>query len=315
MSFHDRTANAARGKWRGILMQLGVPSSFLRNKHGPCPICGGEDRFRFDDREGRGSSICNACGSRDGFQLAQAFLGEDFRTVSSRIDVIVGNLTPDTAAPKRDLTEADRVKMLRAIYKESRVIEPGDVAHRYLSSRHIEELIYPAALRFCPSLKDGEGGVRPAIVAMIGVPGQGKFVSMHRTFLRPDGSGKADMDSPRKLMPGEIPDGACVMLSEWTGSGAIGIAEGIETAMSASAMFQIPVWAAISAGMLAKWSPPSGAEEVVIFGDNDPKFAGQAAAYALARRIATKPDAPTVTVKIPTTIGTDWADEYMRGKA
>lgn len=311
MSFHDRTANAARGKWRGILMQLGIPEKFLRPKHGPCPICGGEDRFRFDDKEGRGTSICSQCGGRDGFKLAQDFLQEDFAAVASKIDMIVGNLTPDT--PKRpDMTANDRLKMLRAIYTDSLVIEPGDVAHRYLVSRKIDELIYPKALRFCPALKDGEGGIRPAMIAMIGVPGEAKFVSMHRTFLRPDGSGKADMDSPRKLMPGEIPDGACVMLSDWTGSGSIGIAEGIETAMSASALFGLPVWSAINATMLAKWSPPEGAEEVIIFGDNDPKFAGQAAAYSLARRIANRPNAPMVSVRIPPMPGTDWADEHMR---
>ena len=119
------------------------------------------------------------------------------------------------------------------------------------------------------------------------------------------------MTSPRKLMPGELPDGSAVRLSEFNG-GIIGIAEGIETALSASALYQIPVWAAINAGNLAKWIPPEGTEEVAIFGDNDPKFAGQAAAYALARRLASK-NTP-VTVHIPPMPGTDWADVYMKGK-
>ena len=49
-------------RWLAILPALGVPSHFLRNKHGPCPVCGGKDRFRFDDKDGKGTFFCNGCG-------------------------------------------------------------------------------------------------------------------------------------------------------------------------------------------------------------------------------------------------------------
>ena len=46
----DKTRDMARGKWRGLLTQLGVDETYLKNEHGPCPICrDGKDRFRFDD--------------------------------------------------------------------------------------------------------------------------------------------------------------------------------------------------------------------------------------------------------------------------
>jgi phage/plasmid primase-like uncharacterized protein len=35
-----KTLDAARGKWRGILLSLGIDEKYLRNKHGPCPLCG-----------------------------------------------------------------------------------------------------------------------------------------------------------------------------------------------------------------------------------------------------------------------------------
>ena len=44
-------ADRARGRWAAILPQLGVSPSALTGKHGPCPLCGGRDRFRFDDKE------------------------------------------------------------------------------------------------------------------------------------------------------------------------------------------------------------------------------------------------------------------------
>lgn len=315
--FHERTATAAKGKWKGILLELGVPSGSLTGRHSPCPLCGSKDNFRWDNQEGRGTYICT-CGAGDGMKLATEFTGQGFTEVAPRIDAMLGNIKPETGPQRQPITDDDRKRIMRATWAETVAVKPGDLVHRYLESRQIAERIYPPALRFAPSLRDGDGGVRPCMVAMVGVHGERNakgtqiYQTMHRTFLRPDGLAKAEMESPRKTMPGEMPPGCCVMLSAWTG-GPIGIAEGIETAMSASAIFGIPVWAAINATMLAKWSPPQGAEEVTVFGDNDGRFAGQAAAYTLAHRISTAKatrDIP-VNVMIPKTKGTDWADEWM----
>lgn len=307
--FHEKTKDAARGKWKGILMTLGVSASALSGKHGPCPMCGGSDRFRFDNKDSAGTYYCNQCGAGDGIKLAIGILGSDYRDACARIDAIIGNVKLDAPGRDTSMSAEDRQALLRRVYMETRPIEPGDAAHRYLASRGVEELVYPKSLRFHPAMKDGEGGVRPCMVALVTVPGQAKAVTMHRTFLKPDGSGKAEMASPRKLMPGELPDGACVALSDYHG-GPLGIAEGIETAMSASALYEMPVWAAINSNILAKWTPPEGCEEVAIFGDNDPKFGGQMAAYSLAHRLAVK--GVHVTVHLPSTPGTDWNDIHTR---
>lgn len=306
--FHERTQNAAKGKWRGILLALGLPEAALRDKHGPCPICGGEDRFRWDNKDGKGTYICNQCGAGDGMKLAIGFTGQAFPTVAARIDELLGNVKPDTEAPRREMTDEDRRQALISVWKSTKPISQGDLAHKYLSARRVDELIYPKALRF-GVINDGEGGVRPCMTALVS-DYSGNAVSLHRTFLRPDGLAKAAMKAPRKLMPGPIPDGAAVRLSDYT-TGAIGIAEGIETAMSASALYSLPVWAAINSTMLGKWVPPEGAEEVAIFGDNDPKFGGQAAAFTLAHRLALKGLA--VTVHIPPMPGEDFNDVLMRG--
>ena len=308
--FHERTSAAAKGKWKGILLSLGIPETTLRDKHGPCPICGGEDRFRWDNKEGRGTFVCNQCGAGDGMKLAIGFTGRPFTEVAALIDTMLGNLKPDTVQPKREMTDDDRRQALRAVWTETRPIAEGDLAHTYLTARRIGEVIYPKALRF-GVLRDGEGGIRPCMVAMVS-DAEGKPATMHRTFLRADGLAKAEMEAPRKLMPGQLPAGACVRLSDFT-SGSIGIAEGIETAMSASALYGLPVWAAINSAQLAKWIAPEGAEEVAIFGDNDPKFGGQAAAFTLAHRLAVKGLA--VNVHIPETPGQDWNDVLvMRGR-
>lgn len=313
MSFHQPTRDAANGKWRGILLEIGVPESFLHNRLGPCPFCGGTDRFRFDNKAGSGSFYCNQCEPGSGMTFVERFLGLEFRDAAARVDKILGNERVGQDAPSRPEMTAEQVRTaLRETYAQTVAVQPGDLVHRYLETRGVEELIYPAALRFGAALRDGEGGVRPCMVAMVTGPDGAKPVTMHRTFLKPDGLGKAEMAAPRKLMPGTLPDGACVRLSSYTPGGPLGIAEGIETAMSASAIFQMPVWAAINSAMMAKWVPPDGCDDVAIFGDNDPKFGGQKAAYHLAHRLAVS--GRHVTVHIPKLAGTDWNDEYRSEK-
>ena len=54
------------GRWPDLLMQLaGLTPDQLTDKHQPCPLCGGEDRYRFDDLNGTGSWYCNQCGGKD----------------------------------------------------------------------------------------------------------------------------------------------------------------------------------------------------------------------------------------------------------
>lgn len=306
--YHRRTTEAAKGQWRGILMALGVPEQALRNKHGPCPLCGGTDRFRWDNKEGSGSYICNACGAGDGMKLAQEFTGKPFSEVARDIDTLLGNEKFEPDKPQAVISDQDRRNALKAVWIETAPMQEGDLAHRYLQSRGLGQSVYPETLRFGAKVRDGEGGIRPAMVALVGRHGEPKFDTMHRTFLKPDGSGKAEMAAPRKLMAGSVPEGACVMLSEWH-CGPLGIAEGIETAIAASELFEMPVWAAINSTLMAKWSPPEGCEEVAIFADNDLKFGGQAAAYQLAYRLSVK--GVDVSVHVPETGGHDWADVYQ----
>lgn len=61
-------AKAARGHWPRILPALGL--NVVKNRHMPCPVCGGTDRFRFDDQRGA-APLCNQCGAGDGMDLVK----------------------------------------------------------------------------------------------------------------------------------------------------------------------------------------------------------------------------------------------------
>lgn len=305
--FHEPTKKAAKGKWRGILMEIGIPDSFLCKRpkdHGPCPICGGVDRFRFDDKDGDGTFFCNQHGAGDGLKLAMDFTGQAFPEVASRIDEIIRNVKPDTTSTprKREMTEEDRRNMLRALWTEAAPLQEGDLVTRYLATRGLE--VETTELRFARAVNDGNGGTRPAMIARVLEPDGKRVATLHRTFLNPTGTGKAEMDAPRKLAPGAVAEGSAIRLGP--ANRALGIAEGIETALAAGMLFEVSTWAAVSSAMLEKWIPPEGTEEVTIFADADPGYAGQAAAFALAKRLKVK--GLDVSVKVPPKLGNDWLD-------
>ena len=91
----------------------------------------------------------------------------------------------------------------------------------------------------------------------------------------------------------------------------LALAEGIETGLAVHLSLGVPVWASYSASNLEHiWIPPS-VKRVRIYADNDANFAGQAAAYALARRLKSEEKVSgkrDVRVFVPQKVNTDWAD-------
>lgn len=300
----------ARGRWRSILPNLGVPAAFMSGKQQACPLCGGKTRARFDDKDGRGTWICNQCGAGNGFDLLMKLNGWDFKTTADRVR------HEAAGAPIRQTRPAASEKDMRQWRNEAWLgavpVQAGDPVGLYLS-RRIGLSSFPRCLRYHPSLehRDGDGrrSRHPAMLALV-TGGDGKPVNIHRTYLTADGQ-KAAVEPVRRMMPGEVPGGAAVRLSE--ASDVMGVAEGIETAFAASALFGIPVWATICAGGLQKWKAPTAVTKLVVFGDNDPGHAGQAAAYACARSNGI--DGRSVSVEIPPNVGEDWNDVFMRRAA
>ncbi|KAK4833131.1 hypothetical protein QYF36_021526 [Acer negundo] len=279
-----KTLDAAKGKWRGILTTLGIDKSFLTGKHGPCPLCDGKDRFRYDDKDGQGTYFCSGCGSGTGMQLIQKKHGWEFREAAAEIDKIIHNVQAESV--KEGMNEERRKELLRRLWTAGSQCQDGDAIAFYLKKRGLLCLWFAAASPLCTASKAPAhcgGGLHPTMVAMVSDV-DGKPATLHRTFLGPNG--KAPIDDPRATMPGSIPDGAAIRLTPVAST--LGIAEGIETALAASSLFDMPVWAAVNATMLAKWQPPDGVTKVVVFGDNDAAFGGAAAAYALAHRLACK---------------------------
>ena len=292
---------AAQGRWRGILPALGIDTRHLTGKHGPCPLCRGRDRFRFDDQEGRGTWICSHCGAGDGVALVMAANGLQFRDAATRIEGLVG--TAPRQQPKPEQSDRDQREAMNRLWRSSRAVQSDDPVALYLK-RRVGLVSFPPVLRTATATPyHGDGvSLHPAMIAMVSGP-DGAPATLHRTYLSADGA-KADVESPRRLMPGQIPKGSSVRLFDEATE--LGVAEGIETAFAAASLFGVPTWAALTAGLMTDWSPPETVSSIVIFGDCDASFTGQSAAFALARRLTAK--GLTVRVEIPDQVGTDWAD-------
>lgn len=289
-----------RGRWRFLLPVMGVDARFLGGKHGPCPVCGGTDRFRWDDKEGTGSYFCSGCGPGDGFMLAEKVTGKTFKELFALVQDNIGTGPMPEIKPKTD-EQSNRMAM-RAVWESAE--KPSEDSPVGLYQKNRLGRLWPSnAIREASGLRYGTADVHPAMVARISDP-EDRGVNMHLTFLTDDGR-KAAFEPVKKVMKGTLPDGCAIRL--WPAAKVMGIAEGIESAMSAAILYKMPVWAAVNSTMLAKWVPPEIAEEIYIFGDNDGNFAGQAKSYALAHRLVAQ-YGRQVRVEIPYDPGMDFND-------
>lgn len=88
------------------------------------------------------------------------------------------------------------------LWRSCQPIVPGTVAAAYLVRRGCT-LPHPEGdLRWHPALRHPSGHVGPALVALVTDAVTIEPMTLHRTWLAPDGSGKAEIDKPRLLWPG-----------------------------------------------------------------------------------------------------------------
>jgi putative DNA primase/helicase len=299
-AYAEQVKERARGRWADVLAALGIERRYLVDKHGPCPLCSHDardDRFRFSDRHGNGEYICSpnghGCGAGDGLQLLMKYHGWDYCTAIRKVSEVLGWAGPIATQPCETASSGKLRALLQKTWDEARPVVAGDPVGRCLASRGLALTEYPKCLRFHPSLgyfvKDENKRAKlvsthPAMLAKVTDP-SGKPLTLHRTYLTTAG-GKAPVEAQRKLFSSGIKAAAIRLFAA---DEELGVAEGIETALAAHELTGYPLWAALSSANLEAVVIPDTVRRLHIFADTDRRFAGQAAAFALARRYANGP--------------------------
>jgi putative DNA primase/helicase len=181
----------------------------------------------------------------------------------------------------------------------------GSLGECYLRARGIN-IELPPTIRF---VRDVEYLPRihfPALIAAAQGPDK-RIIAVQLTFLDPDGRGKAHVANKRKTI-GALGRGA-VRLGP--AGDVLGIAEGLETALSARQLHGVPVWACLGASRMQNVAIPAEAGRVMIFADRDGP--GREAALKAAARLRLSAN---VSVRFPPEGCNDWNDALLsKGRA
>lgn len=274
--------------------------------------------------EKTGAAICSCGQWKDGFSLLQKANGWSFITALVEVARYLGTnvdddgfLIPDGASGKiTQPTVSEEELRRRQEEKEKRERERAakDVALRgsllrrwdealpltdpvskplwlYLASRGLSghQIVDNPAVRYHPSLpyftEDHEHLGDFPVMLWLMLDEHHRPATLHRTYLTSSGK-KLQVEKPKKLAsyPSDrnLAGGGIPL---FTPGKVLGVAEGIETALSGNRGNRIPVWSTYSATLLAKFTPPKGVEQLVIYADKDRSGAGLEAAKELKRRM------------------------------
>jgi hypothetical protein len=254
---------------------------------GPCPVCGGRDRFAVNTAK----DIWNCRGCRKGGDVIDLVQHLDGVSFTEAVEILTGEKprAPVKVAPKingDDDYEQRQHAKARWLWARRQPIA-GSIAERYLRAARAITCALPPTLGFLPPAKPEH---HAAMIAAFDLPdepepgvlGEPRNVdAVHLTLLKPDGSGKADVEKPKITIAS--PAGIPVVIAPMNDLMGLAITEGIEDALSVHQATGLGAWAAGSAGFMPKLAAAithASSECVTIWAHAD--AAGQDGAHKLA---------------------------------
>ena len=324
-------------QWISLLVSYGVPADRLTGDACACPVCGGDDRFTYDNKRGRGDWVCRKCDNGkamagDGLQLITRLNSIGLYRLMRQLDggpaprALTDAPVARAPRPKRKPDATFIANRLNSMWDSAKPVSSGDLAMRYLGSR-----VPGLRMASSPALRLGMLEYRhekkpigswPGILARFELP-DGRLGTLHRTFLERSTPAKARIVSADgEILDNKLNDmtlnplrGGAVRLMEPV-DGEIGVAEGLETACAAYMESGVPMWYCLNIGLLRQFVVPDGSGIRVVhifvdFDDIDPKTGksiGVAGGLELAKRLKT--EGFTVFVHRPRVRGTDFTDQW-----
>uniref|UniRef100_UPI001F433152 DUF927 domain-containing protein n=1 Tax=Proteus terrae TaxID=1574161 RepID=UPI001F433152 len=249
---------ASQGRWLYILANLGitVPDN---HKHGACPKCGGKDRFRFDDKNGKGTWFCNQCGHGDGLDLVKLVTGKETKTACQEVNKIILLPAFKEIAPtpikkvsaKKGIEHYEKIKAFCSLGESQYLINKGFSNHQCLITRQQYtqgEFSFPVGSLLLP-LVDTDSVIKG-----------GQLISLN---------------GEKSLLSGSTLSGSFIVVRqpEKKPLEQIVITEGFATGLSLSKCLDALIVASVSATNLVKVAQQLRAQypdaKIIIAGDND----------------------------------------------
>nr|WP_265177543.1 primase-helicase zinc-binding domain-containing protein [Aeromonas veronii] len=302
MTLVSDVAAAACGRWPALLAEVGIDIPG-RGKHGPCPACGGKDRFRMDDKEGRGTFICSQCGAGDGLDLVAKAIRLQLKEAAELIAPLVG-------LSGEGLDPAERERIHRQLQDKAEQERKRAEQQRKKAARRAADIMQDCQQGVSPYL-EGKGlqGVQVNVSQHVIAVGEMTFspgslvVPLYADFgAQLVNVQLIDDQGSKSYLAGGQKAGACHRIP---GSALVAICEGYATGLSIHKATGATVYCAMDAGnLLAVANMVRGADDplqpcrAIICADNDAKTKGnpgkakaEQAAAAIGALVAIPPEA------------------------
>jgi hypothetical protein len=242
-----------------VIDQHGIKLRGKIERVGPCPICGGRDRFAINTKKQVWN--CRGCAvGGDVIALVRFLDGCEFadacRTLAGEpVRRKVHNVVAPRQPPNADDYERKREKA-RHLWHTS-TAATGTPVETYLSNVRGITPPFPATVRYLPPLKPGH---HPAMIVVYGLPDESEpgalaiaenaISAVQLTLLKADGSGKAGV-TPNKITIAS-PAGMPMVLAPMTDLLGLAICEGVEDALSVHCATGLGAWASGGAAFMPK---------------------------------------------------------------
>ncbi|WP_042046159.1 primase-helicase zinc-binding domain-containing protein [Aeromonas simiae] len=308
-TFVSDVAAAACGHWPELLANLGVTVP-PRKQHGPCPACGGKDRFRLDDKGGRGTWICSQCGAGDGLDLIRRVTGKLPKDAAELVAGVLGfshvvisdadreQLQQQQRAQADAEQQQQQIKRQKAARRAADILrdcKPGQSP--YLAHKHLS---WPSGLLNSTLIRVGEEAFPAGSLVVPLYNETGELVNVQ--LIRHDGV--------RHYLAGGQKQAACHRIP---GSAMVAVCEGYATGLSVHLATGATVYCAMDAGnLLAIAQVVRGMDDPLqpcrlwLAADNDantPGNPGKTKAEQAAVAVG-------AVVALPPTVG-DWNDYHQ----
>ncbi|PLJ44916.1 DNA primase [Klebsiella quasipneumoniae] len=238
--FINEVRHKANGYWPSIMQRLNIPTN---RSEGPCPACGGNTRYRFDNKDNRGTYFCSHCGAGTGLDLVMKVNQCGVREAAEKVAEAMALPLPEPK-PTRERTQTDIAGKVAAMTAKAL---PGQSA--YLTSKGLT----------CPFplLPDG---------SLVLVLKNAAGATTGAQVIKPDGS--------KRLVAGTVKKGACYVVNSIESPETVIIAEGLATALSvhqmhpeALAVVAVDAGNLLSVAQLMRQKHPNA--RIIIAADND----------------------------------------------